>query len=210
MSFSKVLLRSTIASALILSGVAAEAGLDLTATANEYVAEGMKHVQLNFRYDKAHAEYEPPPTWTFAGSSNQLRLTPPKKFAEAIITVAPTNKPAAFDESGIALIREQFIAALPPGSQFAKIEEEIPNAVLVGGNAGLELTASYKLIGEKLTRSTLFVNLKDAQMQFQLTAKKDDFRTLHRDFKASILSWQWVHASDQPTTESKSASASTQ
>src|ERR1051326_2768434 len=148
MSFSKVLLRSTIASALILSGVAAEAGLDLTATANEYVAEGMKHVQLNFRYDKDHAEYEPPPTstfagvaaeagldrtataneyvaegmkhvqlnfrydkdhaeyeppptWTFAGSKNQLRLTPPKKFAEAIITVAPTNKPSAYFFGGV-------------------------------------------------------------------------------------------------------------
>ena len=205
MSFSKVSLRPTIALFLVISGAAADAGLDLTATTNEYVAEGMKHSQLTFRHDKNHVEYEPPQGWKFAGSPNQLRLTPPKNFAEGSITVAELNKPQPTDENSINLFAQQVLGELPVGSQFSKIEETTTNSVLVGGNESFGVTVSYQAMGEKFVRTAIVANVRDAHLVFRLTAKKDDFPALYRDFKGSIMTWQWAEepeiSPNQPAAE---------
>jgi hypothetical protein len=207
MSFSKVSLRSTIAFALLTAVAASNAGLQLTAVANEYVAEGIKHLQLTFRHDKQRVEYEPPQGWTFAGSSNQLRLTPPKKFAEATITVAELNKPQPIDANSIDLFAQQILSELPVGSQFSKIEEKTTNSVLVGGNESFGVTVSYQAMGEKFVRTVILANVRDAHLVFRLTAKKDDFPALYRDFKGSIMTLQWA---DEPDTSPNQPAAEKQ
>jgi hypothetical protein len=200
-SFSKIFLGSTIALALYGTAFVVEAGIDLTPTVNEYTAEGMKFQQLTFQYNEQRIQYEPPSRWTFDGNSAELHLKPPQKnFAEAVITAVPLSKPQVLDENAIKPLEQQFIAGLPVGSQFAKIEEEIASPVLLGGNASFEVTVSYQLTGEKFLRSALFVNLRDTQLIFRFTARKDDFQALHREFKASIFSWRWIE-SGEPTAE---------
>src|SRR5205085_8007029 len=192
MSFSKVSLKSTIILGSLLAATVGRGALDLSPTITEYSAEGIKYHQLVFHDDKQRVEYEPPPAWKFEGGSNQLRLIPPQKFAEAMISVTPLNKPQAFDENTIKLLQEQLVGALPVGSQFAKIEASTANSVLVAGNETLEITVSYQWMGEKFVKSALFANLKNAQLVFRLTAKKNDFASLARDLKTSIFSWHWV------------------
>src|SRR5205823_13766064 len=104
----------------------------------------------------------------------------------------PRSKPQTLDDYTVKLLGQQVIASLPVGSQFAKVDEEIANPVLVAGNASFEVTVSYQSTGEKFFRSALFVNLRDTQLVFRLTARKDDFQALHREFKVSILSWHWI------------------
>ena len=181
--------RSIILPLLFLTTVAGRGGVDLTPSVNEYVAQGIKVQQLTFKEDKGQIEYEPPSGWKFDGGPNQLHLVPPQKnFAEAVVAVAQLNKPQSLDENTIKLLEQQFVANLPAGSQFVKIEEEVPNSVLLDGNAGFEVTVSYQSMGEKFLRSALFVNLRDTQLIFRLSARKDDFQALHREFKASIFS----------------------
>jgi hypothetical protein len=91
------------------------------------------------------------------------------------------------------------------------VEEEIANPVLLGGNASYEVIVSYQSMGEKFFKSTLFVNLRDTQLVFRLTARKDDFQALHREFKVSILSWHWIGPDPgQPELAKAVAPASTQ
>ena len=181
--------RSTIVASLMVAVVTVRGGINLTPTASEYTAEGMKFQQLTFQEEKRRIEYEPPRNWSFDGRANELRLRPPKNFAEAIISATPVAKPQPLDAAAIKLLEEQFTASLPGGSQFVKIEQEVENSVLLNGNNTFEITVSYQLMGEKFSRSALFVNLPDTQLVFRLTARKDDFASLHRQFQTSILSW---------------------
>src|SRR2546421_4984810 len=129
--FSDIIVRSTVTAVIVSAMSAASAGIDLTPSPSEYVAEGIKHQQLTFVQDKQRIEYELPAGWKYGGGAAQGRLTPPNKnFAEATITAAPLAKPEALDENTIKILEQQFIAALPLGSQFVKNEEENPNAVL--------------------------------------------------------------------------------
>ena len=191
-------LRSTVAILIIslwalLMASSAKGGIDFTPAVMEYVALGMKHQQIRFKHDKRIIEFEPPSGWKFDGSPDRIRLAPPQKnFAEAFITATPLSKPQSLDENTLKLLEEPALAGLPVGSQFAKVEEEIPNSVLVGGNGSFEIILSYQSMGEKFWRSVLVVNLPDTQLKFRLTAKKDDFQSLRREFKASILSWHWI------------------
>ena len=59
--FSDIVVRSSTVAAFIVSAMsAANAGIDLTPSPSEYVAEGMKHQQLTFVQDKQRIEYELP------------------------------------------------------------------------------------------------------------------------------------------------------
>lgn len=188
-----MLTKSTIAVFLMTTVVSARGGIDLTPSVTEYVAEGMKFQQLIFQDEKRRIEYEPPPGWTFHSGANQLSLNPPKKnFAEAVIQSFPLAAPQPLDEKAIKTFEQQFIASLPVGSQFVKIEQEISNSVLLDGNASFEVTVSYQSMGEKFLRSAIFVNLTDTQLMFRFSARKDDFASLHQTFKSSILSWHWT------------------
>jgi hypothetical protein len=201
-----MLTKSTIAVFVMVVVISVRAGVDLTPSVTEYVAEGMKFQQLAFKDDKRRVEYEPPRGWSFDGSANQLHLKPPQKnFAEATITAVPLSKPQPQDENTIKLLEQQVIAGLPFGSQFAKIEETIANPVLLCGNASVGVIVSYQAAGEKFLRSVLFVNLRDTQLIFRLTARKDDFQSLHREFKGSIFSWHWIESDQAPPEVAKTA-----
>lgn len=193
LSFSRIIVRSTIT--LIIPGAAfsAKAGIDLTPAVSEYVAEGAKFQQLTFVHGKQKIQYELPLGWSFEGSPVELRLKPLKKmFAEAIINAAPLIKPQPLDQSTVEALEQHFIAGLPPGSQFVKIERELKNVVALGYNSGFDVTVSYQVMGEKFLRSALFVNLPDTQLIFRFTARKGDFELLQREFRMSIGSWHWL------------------
>jgi len=202
-------LRLIVLGPLFATTLSVYGGIDLTPSVQEYSANGMKFRQLVFNDEKRRIEYEPPQDWSFDGGTNQLHLKPKKNFAEAFISVAPLNKPQPLDENTVKTLEQQFIASLPVGSQFVKIQEEIPNPVLLGGSASFEVTVSYQSVGEKFVRSALFVNVKDAQLIFRLTARKDDFQALHREFKTSIFSWHWIGENDATAHADQAAPVTT-
>jgi hypothetical protein len=185
-----MLRQSTIAFTFLAMVVTAESGIDLTPSVKEYIGEGIKYQKLIFQQDKQRVEYNPPPGWSFRGSAERVQLTPPKKnFAEAAIEAVPLAAPQPLDEKVTKALEQQFISSLPAGSQFVAVVSEEQNPVPVDGNPSFEVTASYQLMGEKFLKSTIFVNLHDMRLIFRLTARKDDFEALHRDFKRSVFSW---------------------
>jgi hypothetical protein len=180
-------------SATLLASVTAKAGIDLTPTATEYISEGIKYQKLIFRAEKQRVEYDPPPGWSFRGSTDRLQFTPAKKrFADALIEAVPLAAPQPLDEKTAKALREQFLASLRADSQFVSVVSEEHNPILLDGNLSFETIVAYQLMGEKFVKSALFVNLLDTQLIFRLTARKDDFDALHSEFKRSMLSWRWV------------------
>ena len=205
---SNRILRSTIAVCFLALIFAARAAIDLTPEVTDYMAEGMKVQQLSFRENKQRIEYEPPQGWSFDGGAAELHLKPPKKtFAEGVIAVAQLNRPQPLDENVRASLKGKFVASLPAGSQLVKVEQEIESPLLLNGNPTFEIIVSYQLMGEKFLRSTLFANVRDAQLTFRFSARKGDFGQLHQEFRTSILSWHWVEATDASAATASATSS---
>jgi hypothetical protein len=175
--------------------VSARAAIDLSPFPSEFEGEGVKYTKLSFKDDKRQVDYVPPQNWTWRGGSSQLHLTPPATFARADATIetSPLAEPRPFDEKAVTVLRQQFISTLPPGAQGVKMLSEEQSPVTLGGDiATYEFTATYEILGQTFLRSTLFANLPESQLRFKVTGLKKDFDALHRLFRASLISWQWV------------------
>jgi hypothetical protein len=178
---------------LLTSSVCAKAGIDLTATPSEYVAEGLTFRQLSLKDGDRRIIFEPPPQWTFRGTSTTMQFTPPNTSrADAFIQVADAKAPERLDDNVISALREKFMATLPVGCQHAQIVNEEFNPVQFEGASSYAITGKYQAIGETFLRSTVFVNLPASQLTFRLTARQPDFEKLNKPFRGSILSWHWV------------------
>ena len=198
----------TLIALLFVATKVSNAEIDLTPIRSEYIANGAKIQQLQFKDGKRRIEYEPPAGWRIEGSGSQLTLKPKPNFAQAAITLAPLSKPQPLDDTALTMLAEKYLADLPVGSQFAKIEEQTSNPVLIGGNASAQVTVSYQLAGEKFLRSSLISNLNNTQLMFRLTAKKNDFPALYRDFKTSLFSWHWTEEKEEPAQSDAAQPAS--
>lgn len=188
-------MRQLLLAILLTCAVTARGALDLSPFPSEFEGEGVKYTQLSFKDDKRQVLYIPPQNWTWRGGASELRLTPPAIFARAgaIIEKSPLVEPQPLDEKTIAVLRQQFLSTLPPGAQGVKMVSEEQNPVMLGGNiATCEFTATYQIYGETFGRSALFANLPDTQLRFKITGLKKDFESLHRLFRASLISWQWT------------------
>ena len=212
MRFSITLATTVTAIGFVAFALSAAAAIDLTPEVREYTAEGVKFQQLIFHDDKQAIEYELPERWTFNAASSRLQLRPPdKKFAEAIIQTVSLTKPEALDENVCKALKEKFLTTLPPGSQLVKVEQEIQNPILLDGNPSFEIIVSYQVAAGKFLESALFVDLRDTQIVFNLTAPKEDFPALHSELKHSIFSWHWLGEKSEATaSEAKAVTAAGQ
>jgi hypothetical protein len=170
--------------------------------------EGIKYTQLAFKDGKRQVLYVVPQSWTWGGGSSQLRLTPPATFvrASAIIEGSPLSAPQPLDEKAVAILRQEFLNTMPPGAQHVKILSEEQPFQLGGNIPTQEFTASYDLFGDTFVRSTVFANLSEAQLRFKFTSLNKDFDSLHRAFRASLVSWQWQEPANPSAAEHLTAS----
>jgi hypothetical protein len=191
-------MRPLLLAVFFATALSARAGLNLSPFPTEFEGEGIKYTQLAFRDGKSQVLYVPPQNWTWHGGSSQLRLAPPANFlrADAVVEATPLSSPQPLDEKAAAALREQFVNSLPPGAGAVKIVNEETSPVMLNGNIPTyEFTAIYQVLGETFTRSALFANLPETQLRFKLTGLKKDFDNLHRQFHASLISWQWTDPS---------------
>lgn len=189
--------RTVIFPALTIAfACSANAELDLTATAHEYVAEGISHQELAFKDGKRTITMDLPNKWSFRNNADRLELTPPQtKFAEGVIQAVPLAAPQPLDEAAKKNLAERVLAVVPPKSD-AIVVEERENPVLINGNESFEVVICYKMMGYKFQSSTIIVNCPETQLIFRFTAPKDDFEGLNRLFRGAILSWQWSEPHD--------------
>src|SRR2546430_230591 len=106
----------------LMTSVTCLGGIDFTPLVSEYTNSGATIQQLIFKHDNNRIEYEPPVRWRFRGEPKQLSLTPPQKeFADAVIEAVPLQKPQPLDDKTMKALEEQFVANVPPGSQFVTL-----------------------------------------------------------------------------------------
>ena len=178
------------------------AGIDFTPTISERTFAGIKFPELYFHQKDRRISYEQPRGWRYSGDSSQIKFTPPdvpQAFGE--IGQTPLPAPQNFDEATMKRLQDQVLASLPPDSQDAAIVSAEKNPITIDGHETFEATVTYQLYSERYHQAVLFMNLPDTQLIFRFVARKPDFEKLHRAFRESLGSLQWLkpEQSEEPS-----------
>ena len=115
----------------------------------------------------------------------------------------PLPAPQNFDELTTKRLQDQVLASLPPDCQDAAIVQAEKNPIVIDAHETFEVTVTYQLYSERYHQSVLFMNLLDTRLTFRFVARKPDFEKLHRAFRESLGSLQWLkpeHGDEQVAT----------
>jgi hypothetical protein len=182
--------------ALLLLGamiglVPARADLKLTPQASTYQIEGATMPRVLFHDGDKAVTYVPPRGWKYSGSETSLRLLPNGNTqAEATITKLASPKTVAFDEGTRPALIEQVTAGLPAESSNVQVVNQELNPVRIGGKDTFLVTVSFTSHGNDFTRSVMFLNREQDQIQFQLSSRTSDFSALQKAFLQSHFTWR--------------------
>jgi hypothetical protein len=169
----------------------AYADLNLTPRTQEYELEGVKMRQLVFADGERHVTYSPPKKWEFSGGANRLVLHPAfGGSAEAVITVTKSSRAEEFDEANMKHLSDDVLASAPRDATNVTLVSQQLNPVLIDRKPTFLVVISYDYYGRAYQRSVMFLNRQSEQVQFQLTAYRNDFRDLQKAFESSHFSWQ--------------------
>ncbi|MEY2480287.1 MAG: hypothetical protein QOI04_1214 [Verrucomicrobiota bacterium] len=188
-------------SLLLLLGatVTAHAVIDLTPIPFEYKGEGATFTQLAFKDGPRRLTYELPHGWSYRRAGDRIQLSPPKSnWTEAFLQVVPLDTAQTFDEPTVKALKQLFLSELPSGSQSITIVNEEQNPVLLNGRPSYEVTVSYKAAGQTFLASALCMSVPGSQLIFRLSCPKPEFDAVHRTFRVSVLSCQWLEPASQP------------
>jgi hypothetical protein len=171
--------------------VPARADLKLAPQPSTYQIEGVTLPRVLFHDGDKPVTYVPPKGWKYSGSETALRLWPNGNTqAEATITKLPLPKNVAFDEGSRPSLIEQVTAGLPAESNNVQVVNQELNPVRIGGKDTFLVTVSFTSHGDDFTRSVIFLNREQDQIQFRLSCRTSDFPALQKAFLQSQFTWR--------------------
>lgn len=178
---------------LLLLGSTAGAGLQIVPETIEYELEGIKFHQLAFpdSEQSAPVKYAPPRGWRYSTRASQLLLEPSRvPEAEGIIRVVKLPHPQVLDEPTIKNLCEEATTSIPGGATNVTIVSQQKNPMLIEKKETALVVINYEFYGVPYTRSVMFLDRGNEQVQFQLTSPRAKFSELQKEFMASHFTWQ--------------------
>ena len=185
--------RSTIALVSLAVAPVAHGAIDFTPSTGERTLEGIRFTELYFHENGRKISYEQPRGWTYTGDAISIKFLPPdvrQAFAE--ITQAPLPKPQNFDDETTKRLQDKTMTFLSPDAGDVVVVSAEVNPLMINQHETFEVILAFQLYGEQYRQSVLFMNLPDTQLTFRVLSRKADFEKLHRDFRGSLCSLQWL------------------
>jgi hypothetical protein len=185
--------RSTITILFLVLAHGVKSSIDFTPSIGERVLEGIRFPELYFHENGRKISYEQPRGWTYTGDRAYIKFMPAdvrQAFAE--ITQAPLAKPQNFDDDTIKSLQAKAVSFLSPDAGDVVVVSAEKNPLMINQHETFEVTVAFQLYGEHYQQSVLFMNLADTQLAFRFLSRKPDFEKLHRDFRSSLCSLQWL------------------
>ena len=170
------------------------AEINLTPTYSVRVLDGCKFPQLEFRDGPKKITYELPKGWScMPHDEHTLSLTPPGKDLVSVkIKSMPAQAPLVLDDVQLNHFKETAAQLLPPDSKMMSEPTITSNPLLLNAHPTCEIEILFGLHGQRLRMSVLFVDLGESQLRFSLISRPGDFEELHKAFRESWYSWQWL------------------
>jgi hypothetical protein len=181
----------TFTFAVLLLASIARADLQLTPKATEYDLDGVKFKHLVFSDDGRQVTYTPPRGWQYLGTADRLVLHPESgSSAEAVISRVKLAQSEVFDDATMKRLSEEVIASVPSTATHVTMVAQQKNPLLIEKKETFLVVISYDCYGNPYARSVMFVNRKNEQLRFQLTAPQWNFSRAQKEFFSSHFSWQ--------------------
>jgi hypothetical protein len=179
---------------LICGLCVAGAEINLTPEPSVRELDGCKFPQLEFHDGATKITYDPPGGWTYVARDKEtLVLVPPnKEMVSAKIKFIPTPGTLVLDEAQLKRLKETASQLLPPESKILSEPTVTPNPLLLNAHPTCEIDVLFALNSQRLRMSVLFVDLGNSQLRFSLISRPGDFENLHKAFRESWYSWQWL------------------
>jgi hypothetical protein len=188
-----VVTRSTITIAFAAVARTARGAIDFTPATGERTLEGIRFPELYFHENGRKISYEQPRGWTYTGDATSIKFIPSDvRGAFADITQAPLQKPQNFDDDAMKSLQAKALTLLSPDAGDIVVVSAEKNPLMINAHETFEVILAFQLYGEHYRQSVLFLNLPDTQLSFRVLSRKVDFERLHRDFRGSLCSLQWL------------------
>jgi hypothetical protein len=185
--------KSPFLAILCFAAAARAEEINLTPVRSVRELDGIKFQQLEFTEGEKKITYEPPRDWTVAGDGSRIKFTPVKiSQAQAGIEQSPLSAPQNFDEATMKLLQQQALASVPSNSQAVSLTSEEKNPLMINQHETYEVIIGYESFGRAYQLSVLYLNLPDTQLRFRCVALRGDFEKIHKAFRDSLFSWQWI------------------
>ena len=176
------------------------AAIDLTPSVTEFVEDGVTYREASFKTAEGKVLFTLSPGWTIRGQKGRAQITGKDASTEAIIEAVPLQKPEPLDEAAIAKFKQQVLAALPVGSTKVTAVNEAQNSLTPGGNPSFEFVITYDLWGKIFQRSVLLVNGPQDRLIFRFSSLKQDFESLHTEFRRMAMTWRPIETKPAPAS----------
>lgn len=170
---------------VLLTVATSVAELDLKPVAATYEVEGVKFPQVEFRNGSRRISYTPPKDWNCSGEGRCAVLRPPNKI-QAEANIEPLSLTSLGETKQLA---GDAAALLPKGSTQVEILGTVSSPIRIEKRETLEVLLAYSFFGQHFKASVLFVPHDQTGLRFRLSARAVDFDELHRQFLASLFSW---------------------
>jgi hypothetical protein len=170
------------------------AEINLTPVRSVRELEGCKFPQLEFRDGEKRITYEAPRGWeAFARDSSTVALVPAgKAMVSAKIKYIPAPGHLTLDEAQLKYLQDTASQLLPEESRLMADPVITPKPLLFNDYATCEVELQFVLHAQRLRMCVLFVDLGETQLRFSLISRAGDYEELHKAFRDSWFSWQWV------------------
>jgi hypothetical protein len=170
---------------------AVRADLSFTPEVVAYELDGVVMHHLAFPDGSHRVTYSPPSGWDYTGGGNLLVLHPSRGArGEATISKVSLPAPESFDESTMNRLAEEVLRSAPPDAKNIALVSQEKNPLKIEGKETFLVIIKYDQFGEPQLRSVMFLDRKNEQLRFQLTAPRTNFPHLQDAFRSSQFSWQ--------------------
>ena len=177
--------------------------VEFSAALQKFTGEGVTYQRLVFKDANRVVYYQPPMGWKCNASTELVTITPADRtFAEAKISSVSLDNPVALDDKAADVFKQQVLSSLPEGSRNAGVVKQEQNGIMLNNNPVLEVVVSYDVYGQSFRRSVFLLNTPTNQVRFQFTARKADFDALYRQFRGSVVTWEWQPEQERADTDS--------
>jgi hypothetical protein len=172
----------------------ARAEINLTPTPTLREQESFKFPELLFADGAKTISYEYPRGWRYSSLERGRIRFYPAQAGQAVgeIEAIALPRPFSFDEDGAKKLRMDALRVVPKDSEHIEITDENSNPLVINGHETYEVTISFICYAQRWRESVLFVNIGKQQLRFKFTSSPDEFAQLHRAFRDSLCSLQWL------------------
>lgn len=186
-----ILAAALLTAATVFAPVPAARALSFFPHPETFERDGVPLSRVVFEDGALEVRLRLPADWQITGTNASAVIRPVDRQAEATMTRVD-GKQNPFDKAGQDAYVRSLLTGLPPNSTDAVEVTRADNPLAYGESPSFECVCAYDYFGRKFRSALIVMNHPRYQLRFTLVAPAEVFEALHREWKGSMGTMEWV------------------